>query len=918
MIANPRPERGWVHQLAAAIVEHLAYPRAGVSPTDPTDPTAPDAPTPAGDPPDDAQLTAALAGARPAESPALVLARARVGGALFGDAVGLGRFRVLERLGGGGMGVVYAAYDPELDRGVAIKTLHVPRTGRELALSEAKALARLAHPNIVPVFDVGLAGDHVYIVMELVRGDTLRAWVKGRTRREILDAYRQAGQALVAAHRAGLVHRDFKPDNAIVGTDGRVRVVDFGLACEAATDSAPAAPPRAAGTPRYMAPEQAAGAQVTPAADQYSFSVALDEALRGNPGKALPRWIEAVIERGTAADPQARYGSMQALLRALGRDPARVRRGWIAVAAVAAVVAAAFAIGRTSLADLDEVCSGGGPAIGAAWHPVARQRELGRIAMLSPYGDELATELARQLGGHAVRWADNYRAACLAHRRGEQSAALLDRRMACLDRGRAALGALAEIVDAADAGALPGVARAARELPDPDACADVRALASNLEPPSPALAGPVTAIEGRIERARVQLAAGHADEARTGGADAVAAARAIGYRPLLAEALLVEGHALMATEDRGAAVARLTEATTLGLASGSEAIAIEAWARRAWVEGTGGHPEAALAGLDVIDALATRTSSAFARALLHNNVGSVELGRGHRAAARALFERALDDAKPVTGAGAVELVMIRTNTAIASDDPQRRDELLADAHAELARLLGDNHPDTLVVQWIRATTIASFTRAAELLAAVCRNRERHAWLARATTPCWVELADLTSELGDHSAALAALDHAMELGADTNSETPEADGYRRLWRGDARTAATAFETALAKFPVRPGEPWYRAYTRGRLSLGLGRALAAQQEPSAATAAFERSIAVLEPIARNQRAAAIDRRLGRARAELARVRAAIGAPPEATRALATAALAWLRSAGAPADEITALQRLAETPRMEGSPR
>src|SRR4051812_7850385 len=280
-----------------------------------------------------------LARARPVESPALVLARARVGGALFGTAVGLGRFRVLERLGGGGMGVVYAAYDPELDRGVALKTVHVPRIGRDIALAEAKALARLAHPNVVPVFDVGASGDHVYIVMELVRGETLRAWVGGKALPEILDVYHQAGQALAAAHAAGLVHRDFKPDNAIVGTDGRVRVVDFGLACEAAPEATSDAatgvatgaalgaaageslsPVRVGGTPRYMAPEQAAGAAATPAADQFSFGVSLGEALRGDPGRPVPRWIELVIERATAADPGARFPSMAGLLRALGAD----------------------------------------------------------------------------------------------------------------------------------------------------------------------------------------------------------------------------------------------------------------------------------------------------------------------------------------------------------------------------------------------------------------------------------------------------------------------------------------------------------------------------------------------------------------------------------------------------------------------
>src|SRR5262245_17835160 len=192
-----------------------------------------------------------MARLRPREPVGMQLARARVFGAMFGEggATGsFGRFRVLERLGAGSMGVVYEAYDPDLARGVALKLVDVSGKHRASALAEAQALARLSHPHVVPIFDVDLEGDHVYLVMELVRGTTLRHWPRGRSVAGIIAAYVQAGDALAAAHAAGLVHRDFKPDNAIMGGDGRVRVVDFGLACEAdAAERAPAAPRRPAG-----------------------------------------------------------------------------------------------------------------------------------------------------------------------------------------------------------------------------------------------------------------------------------------------------------------------------------------------------------------------------------------------------------------------------------------------------------------------------------------------------------------------------------------------------------------------------------------------------------------------------------------------------------------------------------------------
>jgi eukaryotic-like serine/threonine-protein kinase len=186
----------------------------------------------------------------------------------------VGRFLVGERLGAGGMGVVYEAYDPTLARVVAMKFVKVAAWDHEAALDEAKALARLSHPHVVPIYDVGLERDHVYLVMERVRGKTLRQWPEDRTLGEILAVYQQAWVALAAAHDVGLVHRDFKPDNAIVGTDGRVRVVDFGLACDAGDD-----PTCAMGEPRR-------------------------------------------VERGRAADPVERFASMGDLLRELAWDPA--------------------------------------------------------------------------------------------------------------------------------------------------------------------------------------------------------------------------------------------------------------------------------------------------------------------------------------------------------------------------------------------------------------------------------------------------------------------------------------------------------------------------------------------------------------------------------------------------------------------
>jgi hypothetical protein len=260
----------------------------------------------------------------------------------------LGRYTVRERIGGGGIGEVFSAHDPELDRIVAVKVLRPGRAGESPEAQfrfqrEAQAMARLSHPNVVAVYDVGKVGERVYVAMELIEGPTLAAWLAERPRgwREVLEVFLQAGRGLEAAHAAGLVHRDFKPTNVIVGD--RVRVADFGLA-RVAVEVEPAGPPAATalhgvvtqtgtalGTPAYMAPEQLSGGLPSSQSDQYSFAVAVHEALcgarpgesAGGPGRnewnRVPARLRRVLQRALSSDPADRYPAMSEMLRDLSR-----------------------------------------------------------------------------------------------------------------------------------------------------------------------------------------------------------------------------------------------------------------------------------------------------------------------------------------------------------------------------------------------------------------------------------------------------------------------------------------------------------------------------------------------------------------------------------------------------------------------
>ncbi|MGC4119137.1 MAG: tetratricopeptide repeat protein [Myxococcales bacterium] len=493
----------------------------------------------------------------------------------------VGRYLLLDALGAGGMGVVYSAYDPTLARKVAVKLVRDDTDDGELRdeirarlLREGKAVAKLSHPNVVAVHDMGTFADQVFIAMELVDGGTLRSWLRQKERsvQEILSLMLQAGAGLSAAHRAGLVHRDFKPDNVLMGSDGRVRVTDFGLAraVRAATppplssvDSSDAGVTRAGvvvGTPAYMAPEQLRGDEaVDHRCDQFSFCVALWEALygvrpfAGIPGAGelvtpkqtkVPPWLRKVLVRGLSVAPADRYPSLDALLEALAADPTVVRRRRVLSAAAALIVLAAVGVLSTLPGRSAQLCGGSRKLIDELWSP-ARQQLLREAFLATGHADAPQTfELVQQsVEDYASRWAAMRTEACEATRvRGTQSDEMLGRRMLCLERSRAGLRTLLDLFARPDPELVGKAPEALLALPSLRACADAEVLSAQVQPPSDlALAAKVEAVRTQLDEGRTLFHAGKLKQAREKVDAASKAAQELGYPPVHAEALEVLG-----------------------------------------------------------------------------------------------------------------------------------------------------------------------------------------------------------------------------------------------------------------------------------------------------------------------------------------------------------------------------------------
>ena len=661
-----------------------------------------------------------------------------------------GRFFLLDRLGGGGMGVVWAAYDPQLDRKVALKFVRADTLDQsaEYVLArfarEAQAMARVSHPNVIAVHDAGTSGEQVWIAEEFVRGVELTDWLKkkgGHTQAQILDVMLQAARGLNAAHLAGIVHRDFKPANVLVGEDGRVRVVDFGLArstgdapevIPASMQSPTSTPLNAAltrpgsslGTPFYMSPEQYQGKTSDARGDQFSFCVSLFEALYGirpfaaknylelstkvctgqieplPKGNKVPAWIRVVVLRGLSANPEARFPSMQELITALENDPRVGRRNQIAIASVTLVMIGLFAFAGWQLHERNQLCRGGSEALASVWN--SQKKSAAKAAFLAtglPFADHLWGSVEKTLDGYGRGWVAMHKEACEVTRlRGEQSEDVLDLRMTCLAQHLQELQASAELFAKADKQVVEKSADVAAGLSPLSECADVPALQSPVRPPrDPQTRAGVEEVRGHLAQAKADYESAKFTDGLAIAQAAVTRANAIGYAPLQAEALGTQGHLQEALRIDGPALQSLQDAFYLAESSRHDLVASQSVLHL--IDHVGRHlnrREDAEQWVRLESALVERTGNNRGDAAsLHNHAANLLDDEAKFPEARAEMEKACAILDEPPAWDPLSIASCHSDLGLIKWHQQK----FAEAHAEFSRtldieqvLLGPEHP----------------------------------------------------------------------------------------------------------------------------------------------------------------------------------------------------------------------------------
>ncbi len=588
----------------------------------------------------------------------------------------LGRFVVLRHLGAGRMGSVVSAYDPERDRNVAIKLLRPDRLGADSAsliserlLEAGHAMAEISHPNVVPIVEVDVLGEQVFIAMEQVQGQTLTGWLREKRRswRDIVATMVQAGEGLAAAHRAGVLHRDFKPENVLVDKDGRVYVTDFGLL---STEGAVADPesmqlvqgtpfPLATslcangvmlGTPRYMAPEQHRQEKVDGRSDQFAFCVCLYEALYGQHPFAgdsywelasnvmrgdirdaeaeehVPTWLWWAVRRGLNSDPDDRFPYMESLLRELRTGIERVP-----------------AFGAEAAEKLTGV-----------WDDTAKERvEEAFLESGRPYAEDTFARVERILDQYAEHWVAAHAEACEAtHVMHEQSEEVLALQLHCLDRHRNRLATLAEIFSGeADGDVVDNAVEMALSLEAPAGCRKGDGPVAAIPPPEdPKLRDRVEYLRRRLAHAELRQRAGKAGTGLRIVEEVSMETENLDYPPVRAEALMALGTLLNDSDASSAADATFNEALEVAAKAKDDAGVARCWSHLLYTRGCQlGHPEDALALRRTAEIAAIRADDPLITSLVLGHLAAVYSAAGELDRSRRCYEKAITVKKDVVG-----------------------------------------------------------------------------------------------------------------------------------------------------------------------------------------------------------------------------------------------------------------------------
>lgn len=673
---------------------------------------------------------------------------ARVATRLFGgtstptERVGsrVGRYIVLDKIGSGGMGVVYAAHDRALGRKIALKFVRARSgSGRDITqerarlLHEAQALARVTQANVVAVHDTGNQGDDVWIAMEHVDGKTFREWLREQPRRwtDVFRVMLDVGRGLAAIHAAGLIHRDLKPDNIMVRTDGRGVVMDLGLARnvsvttthptissehssgdDGTTSGAITSKGALMGTPGYMAPEQTTNGAIDARTDLFAYCFVFWEALHGErpvlpelhaSRTQAPNWLRRALRRGLAKDPEARWNSVNHLLAALERGQRfkRVRSGALLLACMAALGSLTAGARQWDLQTRSAACSTEGDSIDALWNAeVERRIQEGFTATGVGYATTTAARVIPWITRQAEEWRGERTAACMnAEVYGRWSPEIFERALWCLDERRMAVAALVAEFSTADPVVVQRAVAAAAGLAAGTSCIDEEHLTRLPSPPPHEARETLRSVSMELAQAHALSVAGKPDAAlHRASAARERAEREVDWTPLVAKARLVEGRMLLDVGEYPRAESTLTtayfEAATMGVwtvAADAAIILIHTVGNRLsrGTEGLQWARHSAVAVAEAGDLRQLRQAKlGTSTGLLYLSLGDFPAARSELEHSLALFETELGPDHPETATGLNNLALAFDNLG----DHARAQALQERALKIQRRTLGGDHP----------------------------------------------------------------------------------------------------------------------------------------------------------------------------------------------------------------------------------